>query len=172
VDELQEQESKRETMLTITNNHYKCCGVPPKLEDASAYFVNAHGEQIILQHNPEAKTCRMWHGDVGWEEPLKVVEFRGHALVLFVGSRDEREREFKMNTQFDHRDFLQPKDEAEAQRQKADHANFKKMVNAQLRKDFGKPKLTDEECEFVSDGPRLSQDERQVIAALWKLWNV
>lgn len=161
------EQPKNETILTITNHHYEFCGVPPKLElnqGYTCYFENSYGEQIVLQYDREKKICRMWHGDVGWEEPLQVVEFRGHPLVLFVRSQQERKAEFKMNKQFDHGDLLKPSSEAEKR-------ELREQVNAAYRKVFGKPRLTDEECEFVSHGPLLNQDERNVIAALWKLWN-
>jgi hypothetical protein len=100
---------------------------------------------------------------VGWEEPLKVVEFRGHPLVLFARSKEERETEFKMNKQFGHGDLLKTTD--------AEKREIRQQMNAALRQIFGKPHLTNEECEFVSHGPILNQDERAVIAALWKMWN-
>jgi hypothetical protein len=34
-----------------------------------------------------------------------------------------------------------------------------------LRKIYGKPTLTDAECEYVSYGPLLRQDEMEVIRA-------
>jgi hypothetical protein len=157
--------SKRETILTIANRHYECCGVPPKLDldkGPTAYFENRYGEQVILQYDNKQKVCWMWHGDVGWEEPLKVVEFRGRPLVLFVRSRKEREAEFKMNKQLDLGDLLKT---TEAEKQE-----LRQPQNAVLRRIFGKPRLTDEECELVSDGPILSEQERNVIAGLWNIW--
>ena len=162
----QSQERKGETILAIKNHHSECCGVPPALDlcnGLTCYFENAYGEQVIVHYDREEKVCRMWHGDVGWEEPLKVVEFRGHPLVLFARSREERETESKMNKQFDRGDLLKTTD--------AEKREIRQQMNAALRKIFGKPRLTDEECEFVSHGPMLSQDERAVIAALWKMWN-
>jgi hypothetical protein len=167
VDEEPDERPKHETILTITNRHYECCGVPPRLElgnGYTCYFENSYGEQIILQYDSKEKVCRMWHGDVGWEEPLKVVEFRGHPLVLFARSKEERDAEFKMNKQFDYGDLLKTSGEDEKR-------EIRKHLYAACRKAFGKPRLTDEECECVTDGPMLSPDERDVIAALWRIWN-
>jgi hypothetical protein len=129
-------------------------------DEVTCYFENVHGEQFIMQFDRNTGTCRLWSGDVGWEEELRVEEFRGRVIVRFARTRAERTAEFKMNTQFDQ--DLPPTPEAEK-------AKIKKEINKVLRKMFGKPALTDEECEYVSHGPMLSQDEMDVIRAYWTI---
>jgi hypothetical protein len=46
---------------------------------------------------------------------------------------------------------------------------MRREINKVLRRIFGKPALTDEECEYVTHGPTLSQDEREVIRAYWNI---
>jgi len=46
---------------------------------------------------------------------------------------------------------------------------IKEGINKALRKIFGKPSLTDAECDYVSHGPILSQDEMEVIRAYWNI---
>jgi hypothetical protein len=96
----------KEVILTIRNHHIAECGAPPSLNEGAGqflcYFVNQHGEQCIMQYDSTAKVCRLWMGDVGWEEELAVEEFRGKVLVRFTRTREERRSEFKMNKQFDH----------------------------------------------------------------------
>jgi hypothetical protein len=42
-------------------------------------------------------------------------------------------------------------------------------VRKAYRKIFGKPRLSDEECDRLSNGPILSQDEMEVIRAYWRM---
>jgi hypothetical protein len=84
----------------------------------------------------------------------------GAVIVRFARSPSEREAEFKMTKQFDYGLPATP----EAQKLK-----IKEGINKALRKVFGKPALTDAECEYVSHGPILSQDEMEVIRAYWNI---
>lgn len=164
-DESAAPQTSKETILTIVNGHYDCCGVPPKLELGShytAYFENGYGEQILLQYDTEKKVCRLWHGDVGWEEELRVIEFRGRAVVVFARTPAEQKAEFRMNEQFNHGDLFPPDEQRDAE--------VRKAMYAALRKIYGKPRLTDEECELLSNTPILNEDERRTIAALWQMW--
>src|SRR5262245_6491050 len=132
-----EPQTKNETILTIVNKHADCCGSPPKLElgtHYTAYFENGHGEQILLQYDAKEKVCRLWHGDVGWEEELRVIEFRGTPVVVFARSKAERKAEFRMNTQFDHQDLSPPDERRDAE--------VRKAVYTALRKVWGKPRLS------------------------------
>jgi hypothetical protein len=153
----------KDVILTIHNSHIEECGTPPKLAlkegRFTCYFENIHGEQFIMQFDSATNICHMWSGDVGWEEELRVEEFRGRTIVRFARSKAERDAEFKMNKQFDHGDLLKSSP-AEKQR-------IKDMVYDACRKAFGKPKLTTEECEYVSNCPQLSQDEVDVIRAYY-----
>jgi hypothetical protein len=155
---------QEQVILTIDNGHIGECGSPPKLSlgegKRTCYFENVHGEQFIMQFDPSSNTCRLWSGDVGWEEELRVEEFRGRVIVRFARTRAERAAEFKMNKQFDH--GLPPTPEAEK-------AKIKNEMNKALRKVFGKPVLTDEECEYIMHAPILSQDEMGVIRAYWNI---
>jgi hypothetical protein len=155
---------EKELILTIPNRHIEGCGTPPKLTlhegKWTCYFENVHGEQFIVQFDHNTNICHLWSGDVGWEEELRVEEFRGRVIVRFARTRAERANEFKMNKQFDY--DLPPTPEAEK-------LKIKKEINKVLRKMFGKPALTDEECEYVSHGPILSQDEMEVIRAYWNI---
>jgi hypothetical protein len=156
--------SDKETILTIHNGHIEACGTPPKLTlyegKWTCYFENVHGEQFIMQFDHDTGICHLWSGDVGWEEELRVEEFRGAVIVRFARTRAERDAEFKMNRQFDH--GLPPLPEAET-------LKIKKEIYKVLRMRFGKPRLTDEECEYVSNGPILSPDEMEVIRAYWNI---
>jgi hypothetical protein len=156
--------SKEKVILTIRNGHIEACGKPPKLTldggRRTCYFENVHGEQFIMQFDPNTDICHLWSGDVGWEEELRVEEFRGKVIVRFARTQAEREAEFKMNRQFDH--GLPPAPEEKTRQ-------IREAVFSALRKLFGKPALTDAECEYVSDGPILSQDEREVITAYWNI---
>jgi hypothetical protein len=155
---------EHEVILTIDNGHIEECGSPPKLTlfggKWTCYFENVHGEQFIMQFDSYSNICHLWNGDVGWEEELRVEEFRGRVIVRFARSRAEREADFKMNKQFDH--GLPPTPESEK-------LEIRKGINKALRKIFGKPSLTDTECEYVSAGPILSQDEMEVIRACWNI---
>jgi hypothetical protein len=155
---------EKEVILTIQNGHIKECGTPPKLSlyegRWTCYFENIHGEQFIMQFDCNTNICHLWSGDVGWEEELRVEEFRGKVIVRFARTKAERDTEFKMNKQFDH--GMPPAPEAEK-------LKIKEGINKALRKVFGKPTLTDAECEYVSYGPILSQDEREVIRAYWNI---
>jgi hypothetical protein len=113
-----------------------------------------------MQFDRDTNICHLWSGDVGWEEELRVEEFRGEVIVRFARAQAERDTESKMNKQFDH--DLPPMPEAE-------RLELEKVRNKVLRKMFGKPPLTDEECEYVSHGPMLSREEREVITAYWSI---
>src|SRR5262245_6448660 len=95
----------KKTILTVFNSQIEECGNPPTLEAGkgkrTCYFENQYGEQNVIQYDPETKTCRLWMGDVGWGEELHVEEFRGHPIVLFARSSEERKRDFRMNRQFE-----------------------------------------------------------------------
>ncbi len=151
-------------ILTIQNSHIEECGTPPKLTlyegKWTCYFENVHGEQFVMQFDRNTNICHLWSGDVGWEEELRVEEFRGRVIVRFARSREERNADFKMNKQFDH--DLPPVPEAEK-------LKTKNEINKMLRKIFGKPALTDAECAYVSGGPILSQGEMEVIRAYWNI---
>jgi hypothetical protein len=155
-----------ETILTIRNSHIEECGTPPKLGTAvkegtwTCYFENHHGEQFVMQYDTATDTCRLWSGDVGWEEPLLVEEFHGRVLVRFARNRAERAAEFRMNKQFEwQHEGTAAADTSELQRAR-DHV---------LRNMFGRLRLTDAECEYVSDGPLLTREERGVIEAYWRI---
>jgi hypothetical protein len=151
-------------ILTIENGHIEECGSPPKLTlkegKWTCYFENVYGEQFIMQFDRDSNICRLWSGDVGWEEELRVEEFRGRVIVRFARSQEERDTEFKMNKQFDH--DLPPTPESE-------RLKIRKEINKVVRKIFGKPALNDAECEYVTHGPMLSQDEMEVIRAYWNI---
>jgi hypothetical protein len=153
-----------EVILTIRNGHIEECGVPPKLNlgegRRTCYFENVYGEQFVIQFDRNTDICRLWSGDVGWKEELRVEEFRRRVIVRFARTPAERDSEFKMNKQFDY--GLPPTPEAEK-------AKITREINKVLRKMFGKPALTDEECEYVSHGPRLGQHEMEVIRAYWTI---
>ena len=122
---------EKEVILTIRNGHIEECGAPPKLtldRKWTCYFENVYGEQFIMQFDRNADLCRLWSGDVGWEEELRVEEFRGRVLVRFARTWAERAAEFKMNKQFDY--DLPPTPEAEK-------VQFRKEINKVLRKAFG-----------------------------------
>ena len=154
----------KDAILTIHNNHIEECGTPPTLTLGdgkwTCYFENVHGEQFVMQFDRNTDICYLWSGDVGWEEELRVEEFRGRVIVRFARTRAEREAEFKMNKQFEH--DLPPIPEAQERK-------LKNEMNRVLRKLFGKPALTDAECDYVSNGPILSQDELEVIKAYWSI---
>jgi hypothetical protein len=154
----------KQVILTIKNTHIPECGTPPKLTlkegKWSCYFENVHGEQFVMQFDLNTNICHLWSGDVGWEEELRVEEFRGRVIVRFARTEVERAAEFKMNKQFD----IDLPATPEAEKLKTRQAIYKV-----LRKVFGKPRLTDEECEYVSHTPILSQDEMEIIRAYWKV---
>jgi hypothetical protein len=156
----------KETILTINNVHIAECGMPPRLrsggDNYTCYFENFYGEQVVIQFDRNTKTCRMWMGDVGWEEELRIEEFRGSPIVRFARSREERAREFKMNRQFDHGELFKPDPERDEEIRRALYAAYRKI--------WGKPRLTDEECEYLAHSPILNQGEMRVIAALWEMW--
>jgi hypothetical protein len=155
---------EKKVILTIRNRHIKECGAPPQLALGdgkwTCYFENDYGEQFVMQLECNTGTCRLWSGDIGWQEELRVEEFRGRVIVRFARTPAERAAEFKMNKQFDHGLPSAPE---------AEKAKIRKEINKVLRKMFGKPFLTDEECEYVSHGPMLSQEEMDVIRAYWKV---
>jgi hypothetical protein len=156
--------SDQEAILTVHNGHIAECGTPPKLTlyegKWTCYFENVYGEQFIMQYDRHTDICHLWSGDVGWEEELHVEDFRGTVIVRFARYRAERDAEFKMNRQFD--DSLPPTPEAET-------LKIKTEINKVLRRRFGMPALTDEECEYVSHGPVLSPDEMELIRAYWNI---
>jgi hypothetical protein len=151
----------KDVILTIHNSHIEESGTPPKLAlkegKFTCYFENIHGEQFIIQFDPATAICHLWSGDVGWEEELRVEEFRGRTIVRFARSKAERDAEFTMNKQFADLPKSSP-----AEKQK-----IKERVYDACRKAFGKPKLTTEECEYVLHRPQLSQDEVEVIRAYY-----
>ena len=150
-------------VLTVTNNHFPGCGVPPALKNAfrryTAYFETHHGDQCVMQYDPDARTAQLWMGDVGWQEPLQVVEFRGEWAVLFVRTPAERRADERMNEQFQHGGTAAP-----------DPDKWRAAVWSALRKMYGKPRLTDAECERLANAPILNQHEQRVIDALWRMW--
>src|SRR5262245_4288466 len=155
-------------ILTIYNQHYEGCGTPPTLDTSkgfTAYLQNDLGEQIIMQQDKEG-TCRLWMGDVGWEEELRVVAFRGQPVIVFARSEAEQKAEFKMSKQFEWQHERAHSEDSE-ERIKAIRQDF----YAYLRKHWGKPRLTDEECEFLCHHPTLNQHECAMICAVWHAWN-
>jgi hypothetical protein len=155
---------QRGAILTIKNGHIEECGTPPQLTlhggKRTCYFENIHGEQFVMQFDPDANICQLWSGDVGWEEELRVEEFRGRVIVRFARNRAERDAEPKVNRQFSYDLPAIPE---------AEKLKIKKEINQMLRKLFGKPALTDAECDYVSHGPILSQDEMGLIRAYWNV---
>ncbi len=155
---------EEEAILTIRNNHIQECGTPPQLAlrdgTRTCYFENVYGEQFVMQFDRDTDICHLWSGDVGWQEELRVEEFRGRVIVRFARTRAEREAEPKMNKQFDHGLPRMPE---------AEKLKISRDVSRALRELFDKPALTDAECEYLSDGPMLSQDEMEVIRAYWKI---
>src|SRR5262249_32486386 len=118
-------------------------------------------EQNVIQYDPETKTCRLWMGDVGWGEELHVEEFRGHPIVLFARSSEERKRDFRMNRQFEWQS------EISANVSPEEKLEIKEQVYKALRKVWRKPRLTDEECERLSNMPTLNQYEMDFIRVFW-----
>ncbi len=155
----------KKTILTVFNSQIEECGNPPTLKAGNGkrtcYFENQYGEQNIIQYDPETKICRLWMGDVGWEEELHVEEFRGHPVVLFARSSEKRKRDFRMNRQFEWQS------ERSASVSPAEKPEIKKQIYEALRKVWGKPRLTDEECERLSNMPTLNQYEMDFIRAFW-----
>jgi hypothetical protein len=154
--------AEKEIILTINNGHIEECGAPPRLTLGggrwTCYFENVHGEQFIMQFDRNTDICRLWSGDVGWEEELRVEEFRDTVIVRFARTQVERAADSKMNKQL--ACDLPPIPDAEK-------AKIKKEARRVLRKAFGKPALTDEECEYLTHGPMLSEDEMDVVTAYW-----
>jgi hypothetical protein len=161
--------SNRETVLTIPNFHFTGCGKPPQLEVGKgcymAYFENCHGEQCVMQMG-EDKICHLWMGDVGWEEPLRVEIFREGVVVLFERTAEQRKAKFQMNTQ-----FAPDEDEGEddAARVK-DAADFRQHIHKVLRQVHVKPRLTDQECDYLMNHPMLSKDELNAVSAIYCGW--
>lgn len=155
---------KEKAILEIPNGHGAGCGTPPKLAlyegKWTCYFENVHGEQFIMQFDRDRNICQLWSGDIGWEEELRVEEFRDKVIVRFARSPAERDAEFKMNKQFAHDLPATPI---------AERREIREGINKALRKIFGKPTLTDAECEHISHGPILSQQEMGVIRAYWSI---
>jgi hypothetical protein len=155
----------KKTMLTVFNSQINECGDPPKLEAGNGkrtcYFENQYGEQNIIQYDPEANIFRLWMGDVGWEEELHVEEFRGHPIVLFARSPEERKRDFRMNKQFE---WQSESGESVSPEEKLE---IEKLIYKAWRKIWGKPRLTDAECERLSHTPTLNQYEMDFIRAFW-----
>jgi hypothetical protein len=152
-----------ETILTIRNEHIEACGKPPVLSTEgkyTCYFDNVYGEQNIMQFDPNTKICQLWMGDVGWEEELRVEEFRGRVVVKFARTKAERDTEFKMNKQFQY-DLPEASPETKLE--------IKKQIYAFMRKAYGKSRLTDAECQYLSEMPTLNQEELEVIRAFWKI---
>ncbi len=137
--------SRQKTILTIRNCHIPECGTPPTLGvkngTYTAYFENQHGEQAVMQYDPTTKTARLLMGDVGWEEELKVVAFRGEPLVLFARSKQTRHEDSKLNKQFDGQQEMIENSTLTA----AERESFKQRFNNALRQAFGKPRLSDAE---------------------------
>jgi len=62
-------------LLTIENNHFDDCGKPPVVspDDYVGYFQNSFGEQWIFTFDRQTRTGTLYGGDIGWDEPCKVV---------------------------------------------------------------------------------------------------
>src|SRR5262249_13828584 len=95
-----------EVILTIDNHHIEECSSPPRLTlqagKWTCYFENIHGEQFVMQFDSSTNICHLWSGDVGWQEELRVEEFRGRVIVRFARGRAERDAVPRMNKQFEH----------------------------------------------------------------------
>lgn len=161
------QDAGNEPILVINNRHIAACGQSPQIElkggnHYTAYFENAYGEQCLMQYDCQKREAQLWMGDVGWEEPLKVIEFRGKPVVLFVRPEAERRADSRMNKQFDGLESRTKED--------ATATMIRDAVHTVVRKVHGSPRLTDEECDRLSDGPILNQGERRTIEALWTMW--
>jgi hypothetical protein len=162
-DNASEQGPRRELVLEIRNHHYDCCGIPPTFDPDKGllcYFENCYGEQNVLQWDREEKKCHLRMADVGWEEPLEVVEFRDRVLVRFVRSTEERRKEFKMNRQFEGHN--QPESEKDPW-----VVDMCRKLRQAIRKGWGEPLLTDKEVEYVLNCPTISKDEYAVCKAFF-----
>lgn len=169
-----EQIGFRRGILTVKNIHYECCGVPPalnvdvKTSGRTCYFENDYGEQCLLHFDPKTKICRLWMGDVGWEEELRVEEFKGHVIVRFARTEEEREREFKMNKQFEGRSEFLDKDRSPEQK-KQEREEIRKGLHSAVKRVWGKKnKLTAEDCDYILHCPTLNQHEMGMIKAFYE----
>lgn len=141
-------------ILTITNNHLSECGYPPQLSfDAGllAYFENEYCEQTVLQLDRATGRCRLWRGDGGWGDELVVEQFRGRTVIC--------------------RDGPWPAALDAPGGMAAANAALRKRVHARLRKSFGRPRLTDAECDRLTGDVGISKVERDAIFALYRLWS-
>lgn len=77
-------------VLTVANRHIKGCGKPPELVAGGkyvAYFENQLGEQLVFTYDWHKKEGKLWHGDVGWDQPIDVY---GGSAIDTILSEEER----------------------------------------------------------------------------------
>ncbi len=140
---------KNELIMEVRNYHVPSCGTPPKIDPnigLVAYFENGYGEQIVLQYDRDKKCIRMWHGDCGWDNEIRVEAFRDYTVIVRVNPPAPA-----------------PTDPGQLE--------FFQKLRDRLRRSFGKPLLTDAECDYLGNTPGLNKKERDVVFALWRLWH-
>lgn len=77
-------------VLTVPNTHIPMSGKAPNLNASDfaycSYFENDYGEQLVVVFDMER--AWLYHGDIGWKEPLELVN--GYP-VGYILSDEERE---------------------------------------------------------------------------------
>ena len=92
VDKEQRIDMRKMPVLTVINRHSRDCGLPPNItakDHYISYFENDYGEQLVYQYNRDTHKGTLWHGDIGWENPL-IVSDSGLVMgaILSEGERE------------------------------------------------------------------------------------
>lgn len=96
-------EHKRDVIPGKPNVHFANCGIPPTLTPGlpTGYFENVYGEQWVMQFDLDAGICRVWGGDCGWDNEMRVDEINGHLILRYLlpeeGGEDREDRHKKVS---------------------------------------------------------------------------
>lgn len=131
-------QQKSSAILAIHNRHSDDCGAPPQiLEEAGDYtcYFTNHHREQAIIQYNSETRLCRFWSGDIGWEELKVEKFRDRWIVLLPNK-------------------LKPQSDA-----------ITKGIRIAMRKLFGKPTLTDDECDYVANSPILSQGEFQIINA-------
>lgn len=79
-------------IFLMYSNHIKESGRPPEYTNENSgdyfgYFENVHGEQWIFSYNRKEKKGELRGGDIGWENPVEVINGQVAGLILDPSER-------------------------------------------------------------------------------------